>query len=165
MKLIPVLNPWNYKNHRMQIKCKMSTPDTQNNNFKDQCIKEDQRHRINMNRTDLLHFYVLLTNFLRRLYSQELNMNFILNTTITIRITFIAGIGNFTIIIRNTSAISVGSRYVMLLVRTCLQIECFFLVWQMQNEHPRYTEQQFQCYHYTWSYFYNMEEKTCYTNT
>ena len=32
MKLIPVLNPWNYKNHRMQIKCKISTPDTQNNN-------------------------------------------------------------------------------------------------------------------------------------
>ena len=39
-----------------------------------QCIKEDQRHRINMNRTDLLHFYVLFTNFLRRLYSQELNI-------------------------------------------------------------------------------------------
>jgi hypothetical protein len=41
-------------------------------------------------------------------------LNFILNTTITIRITLIAGIGNFTIIIRNSSAISVGSRYVML---------------------------------------------------
>lgn len=32
MKLIPVLNPWTYKNHRMQIKCKMSISDTQNNN-------------------------------------------------------------------------------------------------------------------------------------
>ena len=84
----------------MQIKCKMSTPDTQNNNNflilitklfsaiitvghistiwkKDllyQCIKEDQRHRINMNRTDLLHFYVLFPNCLRRLYSQEFNI-------------------------------------------------------------------------------------------
>ena len=39
-----------------------------------QCIKEDQRHRRNMNRTYLLHFYVLFPNFLRRLYSQEFNI-------------------------------------------------------------------------------------------
>jgi hypothetical protein len=129
-----------------------------------QYIKEDQRHRINVNRTDLLHFYVRFTNILRRIYSQEFNiglkhfqlyyqtsssmdsanlkivfqrflfclkpccllpnftvliLNFFLSTTINIRITLIAGIGNFTIILRNTSAISIGSRYVMLLVRTC----------------------------------------------
>jgi ribosomal protein S19E (S16A) len=37
-------------------------------------LKEDQRHRINVNRTDLLHFYVRFTNILRRIYSQEFNI-------------------------------------------------------------------------------------------
>lgn len=79
----------------MQIKSKTNSSDRQDNNFlyqllscsvlslqsvifvqygrKDllyQCIKGDHSRRINVNRSDLLHFYVLFTNLLRRLFSR-----------------------------------------------------------------------------------------------